>query len=280
MKINLPTNHSEQREFSLFLQKGDEKLSFDFNVKNEYHSEKRLIKINRGNLLINDENPDETLIGNLVSQASEALFPLVLQINSFGYPIGVFNASEILERWKNFIPRFQEYYDNERSFKLLNHIGKLYRNPEKLLKGLQNDWFFSTFFFPVYGEYQENEIVELDYHFPSFTGKENYKTELTLDEEKTEKGKTKISLRIDSSNDENKKAEGYFLLNTDRSIHEIKLYFDDSHTNIFIQETKEIVERNTKINVVFDEKEEQEKRNSKGIFVEEIEDKGTLPKHR
>jgi hypothetical protein len=280
VKINLPTNHSEQREFSLFLQKGDEKLSFDFNVKNEYHSEKRLIKINRGNLLINDENPDETLIGNLVSQASEALFPLVLQINSFGYPIGVFNASEILERWKNFIPRFQEYYDNERSFKLLNHIGKLYRNPEKLLKGLQNDWFFSTFFFPVYGEYQENEIVELDYHFPSFTGKENYKTELTLDEEKTEKGKTKISLRIDSSNDENKKAEGYFLLNTDRSIHEIKLYFDDSHTNIFIQETKEIVERNTKINVVFDEKEEQEKRNSKGFFVEEIEDKGTLPKHR
>ena len=255
-------------------------MSFDFNVKNEYHSEKRLIKINRGNLLINDENPDETLIGNLVSQASEALFPLVLQINSFGYPIGVFNASEILERWKNFIPRFQEYYDNERSFKLLNHIGKLYRNPEKLLKGLQNDWFFSTFFFPAYGEYQENEIVELDYHFPSFTGKENYKTELTLDEEKTEKGKTKISLRIDSSNDENKKAEGYFLLNTDRSIHEIKLYFDDSHTNIFIQETKEIVERNTKINVVFDEKEEQEKRNSKGFFVEEIEDKGTLPKHR
>mgnify|MGYP003583160101 CR=1 FL=1 len=280
MKINLPTNHSEQREFSIFHQKGDEKISFDFNVKKKKKKKKRLIKINRGNLLINDENPDETLIGNLVSQASEALFPLVLQINSFGYPIGVFNASEILERWKNFIPRFQEYYDNERSFKLLNHIGKLYRNPEKLLKGLQNDWFFSTFFFPVYGEYQENEIVELDYHFPSFTGKENYKTELTLDEEKTEKGKTKISLRIDSSNDENKKAEGYFLLNTDRSIHEIKLYFDDSHTNIFIQETKEIVERNTKINVVFDEKEEQEKRNSKGFFVEEIEDKGTLPKHR
>ena len=280
MKIILPTNQSEHRGYSYFFQKKGERLSCDFSSKYEYHSEKRLLRLNRENLLINDKKPDETLIGNFVFQASEALFPLILQINSFGYPIGVFNASEILERWKNFIPRFQEYYDNERSFKLLNHIGKLYRNPEKLLKGLQNDWFFSTFFFPVYGEYQENEIVELDYHFPSFTGKENYKTELTLDEEKTEKGKTKISLRIDSSNDENKKAEGYFLLNTDRSIHEIKLYFDDSHTNIFIQETKEIVERNTKINVVFDEKEEQEKRNSKGFFVEEIEDKGTLPKHR
>jgi hypothetical protein len=280
MKIILPTNQSEHRGYSYFFQKKGERLSCDFSSKYEYHSEKRLLRLNRENLLINDKKPDETLIGNFVFQASEALFPLILQINSFGYPIAIFNHSEILERWKSFNPRFKEYYDNERSFKLLNHIGKLYRNPEKLLKGLQNDWFFSTFFFPVYGEYQENEIVELDYHFPSFTGKENYKTELTLDEEKTEKGKTKISLRIDSSNDENKKAEGYFLLNTDRSIHEIKLYFDDSHTNIFIQETKEIVERNTKINVVFDEKEEQEKRNSKGFFVEEIEDKGTLPKHR
>ena len=284
-KINFPTSSLEQREYKYLFQKGDEKLSFDFNVKNEYHSEKRLIKINRKNLLINDENLDETLIGNLVFQASEALFPLVLQINSFGYPIAIFNASEILERWKSFIPRFQEYYDNERSINLLNHIGKLYKNPEKLLKGLQNDWFFSTFFFPIYGEYQKNEIVELDYHFPSFAGKINHKTELTLDEEKTDKGKTKISLCIDSSNNENKKAEGHFLLNSDRSIHEIKLDFHFSdiqeNMNIFIQETKEIMERETKINVVFDEKEEQEiVRKNKSLFIEEIDNKDILPKRR
>ena len=284
-KITFPSSSSEQREYKYVFQKGNEKLSFDFNVKNEYHSEKRLIKINRKNLLINDENPDETLIGNLVFQASEALFPLVLQINSFGYPIAIFNASEILERWKSFIPRFKEYYDNERSINLLNHIGKLYRNPENLLKGLQNDWFYSTFFFPIYGEYQKNEIVVLDYHFPSFAGKVNHKTELTLDEEKTEKGKTKISICFDSSNNENINAEGYFLLNSDRSIHEIKMDFSFSdiqeNINIFIQETKEIMERKTKINVVFDEKEEQEKlRKSKSFFIEEIDHKDILPKHR
>ena len=284
-KINFPSSSLEQREYKYLFQKGNEKLSFEFGLKNEYHSEKRLIKINRRNLLVNDENPDETLIGNLIFQASEALFPLVLQINSFGYPIAIFNSSEILERWKNFIPRFQEYYDNERSINLLNYIGKLYRNPEKLLKGLQNDWFYSTFFFPVYGEYQKNEVVELDYHFPCFTGKTNYKTELTLDEEKTEKGKTKISLCIDSSNNENKTAEGHFLLNTDRSIHEIKLDFGFSDTqeniNIFIQETKEIVERETKINLVFDEQEEQEKfKKNKSFFVEEIDNNNTLPKRR
>ena len=283
-KINFPTSSLELREYKYLFQKGNEKLSFDFNVKNEYHSEKRLVKINRQNLLINDEKLDETLIGNLVFQASEALFPLVLQINSFGYPIAIFNTSEILERWKSFIPRFTEYYDNERSIKFLNHIGKLYKNPEKLLKGLQNDWFFSTFFFPVYGEYQKEEIVELDYLFPSFTGKTNFKTELNLDQEKTEKGKTKISLFGKSSNNENNQTEGHFLLNSDRSIHEIKLDFDSfdiqENINIFIQETKEILERETKINVVFDEKEEQKKRNSKGFFVEEIDSKEILPKHR
>jgi hypothetical protein len=281
-KINFPTSSLEQREYKYLFQKGDEKLSFDFNVKNEYHSEKRLIKINRKNLLINDENLDETLIGNLVFQASEALFPLVLQINSFGYPIAIFNASEILERWKSFIPRFQEYYDNERSINLLNHIGKLYKNPEKLLKGLQNDWFCSTFFFPIYGDYQKNEIIELDY---SFAEKTNFKTELSLTEEKTENGKTKISLCIDSSNEENSENKGHFLLNSDRSIHEIKLDFGFSdiqkNINIFIQETKEISERKTKTNVVFDEKEEQEKlRKSKSLFIEEIDHKDILPKHR
>ena len=282
IKINFPTSSLEQREYQYLFQKGDEKLSFDFNVKKEYHSEKRLIKINRKNLLINDENLDETLIGNLVFQASEALFPLVLQINSFGYPIAIFNESEILERWKSFIPRFQEYYDNERSINLLNHIGKLYKNPEKLLKGLQNDWFCSTFFFPIYGDYQKNEIIELDY---SFAEKTNFKTELSLTEEKTENGKTKISLCIDSSNEENSENKGHFLLNSDRSIHEIKLDFGFSdiqkNINIFIQETKEISERKTKTNVVFDEKEEQEKlRKSKSLFIEEIDHKDILPKHR
>jgi hypothetical protein len=284
-KITFPTSSLEQREYKYLFQKGDEKLSFDFNVKNEYHSEKRLIKINRENLLVNDEKPDETLIGNLVFQASEALFPLVLQINSFGYPIAIYNSSEILERWKSFIPRFKEYYDNERSINLLNHIGKRYRNPEKLLKGLQNDWFYSIFFFPVYGEYQKNETVELDYHFPSVIEKINYKTELSLSEEITDKGKTQISLFGKSSNNENKKAEGYFLLNSDRSIHEIKMDFGFSdiqeNINIFIQETKEILERKAKINVVFDEKEEQEKlRESKSFFIEEIDHKDILPKHR
>lgn len=285
IKIDFQTSSLEQREYKYLFQKVNEKLSFEFSLKNEYHSEKRLIKINRGNLLFNDENLDETLIGNLVFQASEALFPLVLQINSFGYPISIFNASEILERWKTFIPRFQEYYDNERSINLLNHIGKLYKNPEKLLKSLQNDWFYATFFFPIYGEYQKNGIVDLDYHFPSFTGKTNHRTKLTLHEEKTEKGKAKISLCIDSSNDENSKTEGHFLLNSDRSIHEIKLNFSSSDTqeniNIFIQETKEIVERKMKTNVVFEEKEEQEKlRKSKSLFIEEIDNKDILPKRR
>lgn len=285
MKFSIPSNQLEWREYHYSFQKNEQKLSFDFSIKYQYQSGKRLVKIIRKNLLINDQNPDQTLIGNLIFQSSEALFPLILEINCVGYPTAIFNASEILQRWKSFIPRFQEYYDDGRSISLLNYIGKLYRNPEKLLKGLQNDWFFSIFFFPVYGEYYKNEIIELDYHFPSVLEKTNYKTELSLNEEKTEKGKTEINLSAKSFVNENSKAEGYFLLNSDRSIHEIKMDLHSSDIqnsiNIFILETKEILEKKTMINVVYDEKEEQEKlRKSKSFFVEEIDNKDILLKHK
>jgi hypothetical protein len=128
MNFLIPSNQLEWREYSYTFQRDEKKINFDFSIKYEYHSEKRLIKIIRNNLLINNEKPDETLIGNLVFQASEALFPLILQINSFGYPIGIYNQTEILDRWKSFIPRFQEYYDNPLSIKLLNRYRQMYCN--------------------------------------------------------------------------------------------------------------------------------------------------------
>lgn len=221
MKINLPSSQLEWREYSYSFQNNQRKLSFDFSIKYEYHSEKRVAKVNRSNVLINDEKPDETLIGNLVFQVSEALFPLVLQINSFGYLVGIVNHSEILERWKSFIPRFKEYYENSRSLNILNEIGQLYRNPEKLLASLQKDWFYSAFFFPLYGEYNSNNSAKLDYPFNTKT----YETVLKVNEEQNPKGKCQFSLLGFVSDNENKKMEGNFSLNSDRSIHEIKLDF-------------------------------------------------------
>ncbi len=283
MKFSIPSNLLEWRYYSYSFQKDKTKLSFDFRMKYEYHSEKRLVKIIRDNLLIHNEKPDETLIGNLVFQSSEALFPLILQINSFGYPIGIYNQSEILERWKRFIPRFQEYYDNPLSIKLLSRIGKLYKTPQKLIAGLQNDWFFSSFFFPVYGEYRNNEVITIDYPFPSVVGTTIYKTELLMNEEKTDKGKTDISIAGYSSNNEKNIVIGNFLLNSDRSIHEISLDFSfeeiRQNITIHIKETKEVLERKTAL-TVYDEKEEQEKLSkNKGFFIEEIESKN-LPKHK
>lgn len=282
IKFSIPSNLLEWRYFSYSFQKDKTKLTFDFRMKYECHSEKRFVKIIRDNVLINNEKHDETLIGNLVFQTSEALFPLVLQINSYGYPIGIHNQPEIFERWKIFIPRFQEYYDNPLSIKLLNRIGKLYKTSQ-LIAGLQNDWFFSCFFFPVYGEYRNDEVITIDYPFPSLLGTTTYKTELWMNEEKTDKGKTDICIVGYSSNNEKNKVKGNFQLNSDRSIHEISLdfSFDDIRQNItiHIKETKEILERKTAL-TVYDEKEEQEKlRKNKGFFVEEIESKD-LPKHK
>jgi len=278
MKISTPSNSLERREYSYLFQKEKKKINFDFSVQYEYHSEKKLVKINRYHLLINDEKSDETLIGNLVFQASEALFPLTLQISSSGYPIGIFNHSEILERWRSFIPRFEEYYDNPISIKLLNRIGSLYKNPVKLLKGLLNDWFFSIFFFPIYGEYENDKAVKINYPLPAVLETAIYETELLFNDEKTDKGKTDISIFGHSPSDDNK-VHGNFLLNSDRSIHEIKINFstfDIENISIQILETKEIAERKTTVNILYDVKGEKK---SKGFFVEEIKGK-YLPKHK
>lgn len=278
MKISIPSNFLERREYSYLFQKEKKKINFDFSFQNEYHSEKKLVRINRYHPLINDEKPDETLIGNLVFQAAEALFPITLQINSSGYPSAIFNHSEILERWRSFIPRLREYYDNTLSIKLLNRIGNLYKNPVKLLKGLRNDWFFSVFFFPIYGEYVNDEAVKINYPFPSIIDTTIYETELILNQEKTDQEKIDISLFGNSLSNDNK-IHGNFLLNSDRSIHEVKIdfsTFDIENISIQILKTKEITERKARINMLYDEKEN---RKSKGFFIEEIKGKD-LPKHK
>ncbi|GAA4166622.1 hypothetical protein GCM10022217_40700 [Chryseobacterium ginsenosidimutans] len=299
MKMNVPTHlyfpsmQLQEREYNYnYFKKSniaEKALSFDFtfihNGRTSEEPKRPVVKINRNNLLINYEKPDETLVGDLVYSASQALFPLKLVINSYGYSKGIYNHSEILERWKSFIPRFQTYYEKGKSTQLLNEIGRLYKSSEKLIKSLQNDCFFSWFFFPVYGDYEIGRVSTINnYEFSFISGQKiKYSLDLELQKDYTENGKIRISVEGKSELIENDTISGYFLLNKDRSIHEVKINFYLStyqeEIKIHIQETKELIERKTDINVVFDEREEREKlQKSRGFFVEEIED-NNLPKH-
>lgn len=292
--LYLPSMGLEKREYRYnFTKKSfntEKVLSFDFtfihNGQTNDECKRPIVKINRRNLLINKEKPDETLIGELLYHASQALFPLRLSLNSYGYPKDICNHPDIVERWKSFIPRFQDYYEAGRAIKLLNRIGKIYENIDTLRDSLRKDLFFTLFFFPIYGEYESGRVSSIDnYEFTFISGQNlKYSLDLEIVNEYTENGKIKIIVHGKSNLIENDKVSGYFLLNKDRTIHEIEMifFFADNEEEIKVQihETKEIAERKSNINIVFDEKEEREKlKKSRGFFVEEIES-NDLPKHK
>lgn len=265
-------------------------LSFDFtfihNGQTNDEPKRPVVKINRSNLLINNDKPDETLIGELLYHSSQALFPVRLSLNSYGYPKNICNHVDIIERWKSFIPRFKPYYEGEKAIKLLNRIGKIYRNTDYLLDSLRKDVFFSVYFFPIYGDYGLGRVTSVDdYEFSFNSGQKiKYTLDLEILNEFTENGKIKIMVKGKSNVNENDTVSGYFLLNKDRTIHEIKMDFFfgeyNEEINIQIFETKEIAERKSAFNMVYDEKEEREKLiKSRGFFIEEIES-DDVPKHK
>ncbi|WP_131701378.1 hypothetical protein [Chryseobacterium sp. FH2] len=291
--LYLPAMQTQEREYHYnYLKKSiiaEKTLSFDFtfihNGQTDEEPKKTIVKINRSNLLINDEKPDETLVGNLIYYASQAIFPLRLAVNSYGYPKSICNHSEILERWKSFIPGFKAYYEAGKTIVLLNRIGRIYKNPDNLFTSIRNDLFLSLFFFPVYGDYGIGRALTIDYEFSFISGQKiKYSLDLEILNEYTENGKIKILVSGKSGLLESDIVSGYFLLNKDRSIHAIIINFYFStykeKVEIHIFEKKEIKEREINIHVVYDEKEEQEKlRKNKSFFIEEIED-NKLPKHR
>ncbi|WP_267404185.1 MULTISPECIES: hypothetical protein [unclassified Chryseobacterium] len=292
--LDLPSMVREERQYHYNFTKksfSQEKVfSFDFtfihNGQTNDEPKRSVIKINRNNLLINKEKPDGTLISELLYHSSQALFPLRLSLNSYGYPKNICNHADIVERWKSFIPRFKPYYEGEKAIKLLNRIGKIYRNEDYLLDSLRKDVFFSVYFFPIYGDYGVGRVTSIEgYEFCFNSGQKiKYTLDLEIINEFTENGKIKIMVKGKSNVKEDDTVSGYFLLNKDRTIHEIKMdfFFVDYNEEINIQifETKEIAERKSAFNVVYDEKEESEKlMKSRGFFIEEIES-DDVPKHK
>ncbi len=291
--LYLPSATLKEREYHYqFSKKAFDKektLSFHFTVihngKAKDGSNHSVLKINRTDLLINKEKPDETLIGELLFHSSQALFPLGVSVNSYGFPKNISNHSEILERWKSFIPRFEDYYDIGKAIDLLNRVSKIYKNPGYLFDSLKNDLFFSVFFFPIYGDYGMGRISTVDNFEFTFTSgkKERFSLELEVLNDYTENGKIKILVHGKSDSITDNTMSGCFLLNKDRTIHKIEItfYFSVYHEEIKIGvfETKEMADVKTDINVVFDEKEEREKLlKSKSFFLEEIEP-DDLPKY-
>lgn len=244
--LKVPTLYTIQRKYTYEYVKNaigrNQTLAFDFDV--EYNSLSKdvvpnpIIQVNRQNVFVNEDYLGGTLIGELVESCSGALFPLNLIVNQYGFLKGIDRHEDIISRWEQLKPNLQQLYNNDTSLHLIHKIENLYKSSETLLKSFQNDWFYLTFFFPLYREYGTKRIHELEYDFPMIQDeKTTYHLFLELQDTHDELGKTVILVRGNSLQKDADVIKGYFLINDDRTIHEIKLnlYFSESGEEIQIK---------------------------------------------
>ncbi|WP_160137369.1 hypothetical protein [Chryseobacterium sp. c4a] len=234
--LHVPFSDTPQRKYTYEYVKNtidrSQTLAFDFDT--EYSglakggSTNSAIQINRQNVFMNEDYLEETLIGELVGNCSSTLFPLNLITNQFGFLKRIDKHEDIISRWDQIKPNLLLLYNSDTSLNFIHKVEGLYKSPENLLKSFQCDWFFITFFFPLYGNYGDNRIVELEYDFPisSSNKKETYHVYMELKDVNDENGKIAIVMHGKSLQKEENTLKGYILLNEDKTIHEIMFHFD------------------------------------------------------
>ena len=272
MTKKLPSPEKYNRKYHFFFSKkenGDTKtLSFTMDIKKEVGSP--LVELIRSHFEINNQKPDGTPIGGLIYRSSEVLYPLKLNLTETGYINKIINYEEILSYWKNIKQKLTPECDNNYSLELVERIGKLYENPEKLLSGLKNDWFYSVFFLPIYQNYKDN-LYTVKYKFPF----SSYRLKLEL----LEKENTTLEILVKGvlENEEKSKVNGFYILNPDRSIHTLYLQISSPLTKeelqIEIQEVKKQERDYKAVGILYDadkeRKEKEKKRNSPVFFIGE-----------
>lgn len=233
--LQVPTSCTVQRKYTYeYVKKmSGTKQSFTFDFYTEYNgltkdvNPESIIQINRQNVFMNEDYLEETLIGELVGNCSSILFPLNLITNQFGFLKKIDKHEDIISRWNQIKPNLLLLYNNDRSLNFIQKVECLYKSPENLLKSFQCDWFFIIFFFPLYGNYGNNRIIELEYDFPiSFNKKEPYNVYMELKDVNDENGKIAIVMHGKSLQKEENTLKGYILLNEDKTIHEIIFHFE------------------------------------------------------
>lgn len=240
---SIPTSYSKRNytyEYLRTMINKSKTLTFDFSITENFLSVSEplspIVQLQRQDTFINEDHLEETLIGELIGCCSEALFPLNLATNQLGYLKGIHNHKDIISRWERLKVNLQLLYNNEVSHNLIHKIGDLYKDADRLLKSFQNDWFYLTFFFPLFGEYGQNRVQELEYDFPVFDDKKaTYHLFLELQDIHDESEKTVVLISGNALQKDDDVIKGYFLLNENRTIHEIKL-------NLYISESGEEIQ--------------------------------------
>jgi hypothetical protein len=118
-------------------------IEFIGTLKNQHV----VFKIDRKNLLLNDELPEENVVTALAEKCGAVNYPLEISINVSRTDVSIIhNYSEILKRWQTLKPALYEYYDGEEIVEYINETDAMYNDEEMFTERINQDLLLSVYF--------------------------------------------------------------------------------------------------------------------------------------
>ncbi len=121
---------------------------------------------------INDEEPS-LMADEMAIACTDALYPVLFEIDNNARLINIHNHSEILSRWNNKRKNELQYFQGEVAENYFDLFEKSLEEKEYLFHRLQSDWFFTAYFNDIYSVYDNQTNIGKEIDFPILPNTKN-----------------------------------------------------------------------------------------------------------
>lgn len=114
---------------------------------------------------INDEEPS-LMADEMAIACTDALYPILFEIDANCRLLNIHNHSEILKRWKQKRENELTYFQGEVAENYFDLFEKSIEDKDYLLHKLQSDYFFNAYFNEIYTVYDNKANLQKEIGFP------------------------------------------------------------------------------------------------------------------
>lgn len=139
----------------------------EVNFVTDKYGNNRIFEINRKQFFLNNKTPSSK-IEQIAEKASQAIFPLQIQVKKNGEIEKILNNEAVKERWLLTKKEILHYYKGGVTAKIVNKMDSILLNKKALKKSIDQNWFFHLYFKPIYVEYTSNLRFKSIWESPVF----------------------------------------------------------------------------------------------------------------
>ncbi len=109
-----------------------------------------IVELNKSKVYVNQESTDRILDKINEEFMLQVLYPIEIWVSSTGKLLGIHKFGEVTKRFKKFIHIKRKEYSGIHAEHFFNLLEQKMLSSQTLLTSLKKDWFFTTFFTPIY----------------------------------------------------------------------------------------------------------------------------------